>query len=109
MCLRDSSDFVGIAEDITSSGFAVVERTADIRDAYEDLYEVGLAFFRLAEAQKLLCAMPSATNTGYTPVGVEYSISPDVPDQKESVTYVPAEAAVAAGHPASVQLLYATM
>lgn len=50
---------------------------------------MGLTFFRRAESETLSCVMASDTNTEYTPIGVEYSTSPDIPDQKQSITYVP--------------------
>lgn len=109
MDIRQSSDVAAIAEDIVNHGFSVVQRDAVPRRSYDALYTLGEEFFRWPPEQKVSCAIPQQANTGYTPVGVEYSTSPEIPDQKESITYVPAETSLADAQPQFVQRLYDAM
>lgn len=109
MPIREHTDVSALIGDIIDTGFAVVRRDSRMQRAYDALFAMAPGFFANSPSLKLACAMSEGSNTGYTPVGIEYSISPDMPDQKESITYVPAEAAAAARHPAFVQELYAAM
>ena len=106
---RSPDAFAAIAGDILSTGIGLVHRSPKLQRAYDALYSIGIPFFRTPTEIKSLCLMPADRNTGYTPVGVEYSIAPDIPDQKESITYIRAEQRLADSHPSFVQPLYAAM
>jgi len=106
---RSFDAFAAIAGDILSTGIGIIHRSSKLQRAYDALYAIGIPFFGIPAEIKSLCLMPADRNTGYTPVGVEYSIAPDVPDQKESITYIRAERRLAASQPSFVQPLYAAM
>jgi isopenicillin N synthase-like dioxygenase len=67
-----------------SDGFVIVPLAEDGRRNVLDTISAGHDFFREPDQSKLHCCLPE--ECGYRPMGIEYSQSPDRPDQIESFT-----------------------
>jgi isopenicillin N synthase-like dioxygenase len=106
---RDCSDFKTIADEIVHAGIALVDMSPVLRSDYEKLFAEGGHFFARPLQEKLECAPAPGNNVGFRPVGQEYSIAPSIPDIKESLTFLPAEANDVTAHPQFVRDLYETM
>jgi isopenicillin N synthase-like dioxygenase len=63
-------------------GFVSIKTSDLLRDELRALFRAGQTFFNASVEEKLLNQLP--LDTGYRPRGVEYSESPDHPDEMES-------------------------
>lgn len=67
-----------------AEGYSTIKLTGDVRKAINDVFTVAKPFFDEDLEKKLLNRLPE--NGGYRPYGIEYSLTPDSPDQIESFT-----------------------
>jgi isopenicillin N synthase-like dioxygenase len=71
-----------IAHDLMRDGFLSLEADSEVRSTISATYRAAYAFFRLPSEAKLRNTL--SEDCGYRSLGVEYSESPDRPDQMES-------------------------
>ncbi len=69
-------------ERFLSDGFVAIKVSGLLHDKLEDIFKAGQVFFNENPADKLTNQLH--LETGYRPMGLEYSTSPDHPDEMES-------------------------
>jgi isopenicillin N synthase-like dioxygenase len=71
-----------IVEEFLLNGFVSIKTSGLVHDKLHAVFSAGRAFFNASAEEKLLNQLP--LDTGYRPRGLEYSESPDHPDEMES-------------------------
>jgi isopenicillin N synthase-like dioxygenase len=67
-----------------SDGFLKISLTETVYKTITDTFQTAYPFFRASSEEKILNCLPD--DGGYRPFGIEYSKSPDSPDELESFT-----------------------
>jgi isopenicillin N synthase-like dioxygenase len=69
---------------LTADGFLRIRLVSEASEAILATFKVGYPFFHQSSAEKVLNVL--SEDGGYRPLGIEYSRSPDAPDQIETFT-----------------------
>jgi isopenicillin N synthase-like dioxygenase len=98
----------GAVERLKNDGFLLIPLAAGARDAVLETLDAAYEFFRAPLEEKSRSRLPE--DCGYRPCGIEYSQSPERPDQIESFSAtVRTRAGIAQLHSASARRLYDRM
>jgi len=85
-------------EQLIHQGCALIELGQPEADAISEVASAAPSFFRLSHAEKAKCGLGPAA--GYRPYGIEYSNSPERPDEMETFSTTAASASHSSGLPA---------